>query len=125
MVGFDSGVQVCAGSMFRVDRQLALSLQPIDSLRVRAELVCSHRRRWLVAHRIKCFSQKTMGCPDVAAVCQHEVDQATVLINGAKQILPPAARSKGKRRRLNMTQPKRLDTAQSPSQAVNATGPFG
>lgn len=32
-----------------------------------------------------------MGCPGVAAICQHEVDQSAVLVDGTKQILPPTA----------------------------------
>jgi hypothetical protein len=84
MIGFDDVVQVFADPVRHVDRQLALSLQSADSLRVGAELVRGNRRRRQVAHRSQRFSQETIGCPGIAAICQHEVDQAAVLVNGPK-----------------------------------------
>jgi hypothetical protein len=91
MIGFDDIVQVFTGPVFCAGRQLALALQPADRFRVGTEFIGGDRGRRPVAHGRQRFSQETMGCPSIATVCQHEINQAAMLVEGSKQVLPPAA----------------------------------
>jgi hypothetical protein len=67
MVGFNDVVQISAGSMFCVGRQLALALQAVNCFGRGTELIGGDRGRGPVAHGRQCLSQETMGCPSVAA----------------------------------------------------------
>jgi hypothetical protein len=44
-----------------------------------------------MGHRVQRLAQKPMGGARVPPVQQHEVDQSSLLVDGAKQILPLAA----------------------------------
>ena len=90
MIGFNNGVQVFASPMFCLDGQLALPLQSADRFRVGAELVGGDRGRRPVAHGRQRFSEETMSSSSVAAVCQHEINQSAMLVDGPEQVLPPA-----------------------------------
>lgn len=62
MVGFNDAVQVFAGPMFCVGRQLSLPLQSADRFGIGAELVGGDRGRRPVAHGRQRFPKETMGC---------------------------------------------------------------
>lgn len=76
--------QVLAGLMFSVGRQFALPLPSASRLPIGTGQVSRNRGRLPIADACQCFSQEAMPRPSVASICQHEVDQSTVLVNGAK-----------------------------------------
>jgi len=80
MIGFKDVVQEVRGPRVCVLRKLALPLQPMDCLRVRAEWVGGNRGGWPVAHGRQRFAQQATGRPSVAAIGQHEIDQPAMLV---------------------------------------------
>ncbi len=47
----------------------------------------------MAAHRLQGFAQETIGRSSIPSVCQHEVDELTVLIDSSKQLFPFATDS--------------------------------
>lgn len=91
MVGFNDVVQVLVRSVLCGRLQLAFLLQPADGFWIGAELIGGDRRRRLMTHGCQRSSKEMMSSSSVAAVCQHEIDQTAMLVNGPEQILPLAA----------------------------------
>ena len=91
MIGFNDVVEVLGCSMACMFGKLAFTMQPTDCLWVRAELIGGDRVRRPMGHRVQRLAQKPIGGARVPPVQQHEVDQPSLLVDGAKQILPLAA----------------------------------
>ena len=87
MVRFDDVVEVLRCPMPYAGGEPAVTFQPFNCFRVRAELVGGDGGRKPVPHRCQGFAEESVGRTRASAFEEHEVDQHAVLVDSSEQIL--------------------------------------
>jgi hypothetical protein len=86
MIGLDPVVEVLRRPVLDRVFQLARPFQSAHGLRIGTKLVGGDRHRRPVAHDLQCLGQKAACRLGVPAVGQHEIDQASLLVDDPEQV---------------------------------------